>query len=115
PGGGGFTLTAAKRVVLPNGLTVILLEDHRLPIVVASLEVSDVRLREPLDKLGVAALTGNLLEEGTAKHKGKEISALIEDVGGSLSCTSNGGALKVLTPDTDLGLGLLFECIQTPN
>src|SRR5262249_16906703 len=33
-GTGGFTLGAAKKVVLPNGLTVILLEDHRLPIVV---------------------------------------------------------------------------------
>ncbi len=114
-GAGGFSLTAAKRVVLPNGLTVILLEDHRLPIVVASLEVADVRLREPLDKLGVATLMGNMLEEGSAKHTGKEISALIEDTGGSLSLSSSGGAFRVLTPDTDLGLGLLFECLQTPS
>ncbi len=115
PGMGGFSLTAAKRVVLPNGLTVILLEDHRLPVVVASLEVADVRLREPLSQLGVATLTGNLLEEGSAKHTGKEISALIEDTGGSISLTSSGGSFRVLTPDTDLGLGLLFECIQTPS
>ncbi len=115
PGAGGFTLTAAKRVVLPNGLTVILLEDHRLPVVVGSLEVADVRLREPLDQLGVATLTGNLLEEGSAKHTGKEISALIEDTGGSLTLASSGGSFRVLTPDTDLGLGLLFECIQTPS
>jgi zinc protease len=113
--GGGFTLAAAKKTVLPNGLTLITLEDHRLPVVVASVEVADVRLREPLDKLGVAALMGSTLEEGTAKHTGKEISALIEDVGGTLSTNSSGGALKVLTPDTDLGLGLLFECIQTPT
>lgn len=114
-GAGGFSLTAAKRVVLPNGLTVILLEDHRLPVVVASLEVADVRLREPLEKLGVATLMGNLLEEGTAKHTGKEISALIEDTGGSLSLSSSGGSIKVLTPDTGLGLGLLFECVQAPS
>jgi zinc protease len=104
-GAGGFSLTAAKRVVLPNGLTVILLEDHRLPVVVASVEVADVRLREPADKLGVATLMGNLLEEGTAKHSGKDISALIENTGGSLSMSSAGGTLRVLTPDTDLGLG----------
>jgi zinc protease len=114
-GGGGFSLNAAKRVVLPNGLTLILLEDHRLPVVVASLEIADVRFREPLEKLGVATLTGNLLEEGTAKHTGKEISALIENTGGTLSLSSSGGAMKVLTPDTDLGLGLLFECITTPT
>lgn len=114
-GGDGFSLAAAKRVVLPNGLTVILLEDHRMPIVVGSLEIADVRLREPEEKLGVATLMGNLLEEGTAKHTGKEISALIEDTGGALSTGSSGGSFKVLTPDTDLGLGLLFECIQTPT
>lgn len=114
-GAGGFSLTAARRVVLPNGLKVILLEDHRLPIVVASLEVADVRLREPVEKLGVATLMGNLLEEGTAKHTGKQISALIEDTGGSLSLSSSGGTLKVLTPDADLGLGLLFECVQSPT
>jgi zinc protease len=101
--------------VLPNGLTVITLEDHRLPVVVAALDVADVRLREPADKLGVATLMGNLLEEGTAKHTGKQISALIEDTGGSLSLSSSGGSLKVLTPDTDLGLGLLFECVETPS
>jgi zinc protease len=83
--------------------------------VVASVEVADVRLREPADKLGVATLMGNLLEEGTARHTGKQISTLIEDTGGSLSLSSSGGALKVLTPDADLGLGLLFECLQSPT
>src|SRR5262249_49894667 len=111
-GTGGFTLTAAKRVVLPNGLVVILLEDHRLPIVVAAVDVADVSLREPAEKAGVATLTGNLLEEGTDKHTGQEIAAMIEDTGGSLNLFSSGGSLKVLTPDTDLGLGLLFECLM---
>lgn len=113
--GGGFSLAAAKRTVLPNGLTLITLEDHRLPIVVAAAEVTDVRLREPADKLGVAALTGNLLEEGTATRTGKDISALIEDVGGSLALNSSGGSVKVLTPDTDLGLELLFDSLQRPS
>ena len=41
-GVGEFPLTNAKRVVLPNGATLILLEDHRLPIVVANLSIRDV-------------------------------------------------------------------------
>lgn len=115
PAGGGFSLAAAKRTVLPNGLTLITLEDHRLPVVVAAVDVADVKLREPADKLGVAALMGNLLEEGTATRTGKDISALIEDAGGSLSLSSSGGSVKVLTPDTDLGLGLLFDSLQKPS
>jgi zinc protease len=115
PGTTTFSLSAAKRTVLPNGLTVITLEDRRLPIVVAAVDIADVRLREPVEKLGVATLMGNTLEEGNAKHKGKEISALIEDTGGSLSLSSGGGSLKVLTPDTDLGLDLLFGCLTAPT
>ncbi|WP_439621419.1 M16 family metallopeptidase [Gemmata sp.] len=117
PAGGPatFSLTDAKRTVLPNGMTVILLEDHKLPVVVGAVSVNDVGLREPADKNGVAALVGGLLEEGTDKHTGKQISALIEDTGGSLSLGGSGGSFKVLTPDTDLALGLLFECLQAPS
>jgi zinc protease len=117
PAGGAaaFSLTDARRTVLPNGLKVILLEDHKLPVVVGAVSVNDVGLREPAEKNGVAALVGGLLEEGTDKHTGKQISALIEDTGGSLSLGGSGGSFKVLTPDTDLALGLLFECLQSPS
>ncbi len=114
-GTGGFTLTDARRTVLPNGLTLITLENHRMPIVVASVDVADVTLREPPTKAGVASLMGSLLEEGTDKRTGKQIAALIEDTGGNLSLGAGGGSLKVLTPDADLGLGLLFECLTRPS
>jgi zinc protease len=112
---GGFDLKAAKRVVLPNGLTVIMLEDHRLPMVVAEAEVTDVFLREPVEKSGLASLTGSLLDEGTDKHTSKQIATLIEDTGGTLAMNSTGGSLKVLTPDIDLGLELLFESLTHPT
>jgi zinc protease len=114
-GTGGFSLTAAKRTVLPNGLTLIMLEDHRLPVVVARAAVKDVTLREPADKAGIASLVGELLEEGTTKHTGEQIATLVADTGGSLNFSSDGASLKVLTPDTDLGLGLMFECLTTPT
>ncbi len=113
--GGNFSLTDAKRVVLPNGLTVILFEDHRLPIVVGAVEVNNVTLREPADKAGIAALMGSLLEEGTEKRTSKEIAQLIEDTGGSLSLGGTGGSFQVLTPDSDLALDLLFECMLRPT
>ncbi len=114
-GAGGFSLKNAKRVVLPNGLRLVLLENHRLPIVVAEAFIADVRLREPAEKAGVAALMGDMLEEGTATRTGTEIATLIEDAGGSLSLGSSGGSVKVLTPDTDLGLSLLFDCLIHPS
>ncbi len=43
-----------KRVELPNGLTLLLYEDHRLPIITAQAELHRVNVFEPDDKLGVA-------------------------------------------------------------
>jgi len=111
----GFSLEKAKRVVLDNGLTLLLYENHRLPIVAANVYVRSVRLDEPEQQLGVATLTGMLLDEGTAKHSGPQIAALIERVGGSLGFSAAGGSVRVLTPDRDLGLGLLLECLSQAN
>jgi zinc protease len=114
-GAGGFTLTDTKRVVLPNGLTLLLLEDHRLPIVVAEAYVKNTRLTEPADKAGVASLVGALLDEGTATRTGQQIATAIEDVGGVLNTGAAGASVRVLSPDRALGLDLLFDCLAHPN
>jgi zinc protease len=113
PGAGtAFSLKDTLRVQLDNGLTLLLFENRRLPIVVADAYVRETRLREPADKAGVLALTGRLLDEGTAQQSGERIAELIEDAGGSLSLHASGGSVKVLAPDRALGLRLLFECLS---
>ncbi|HZU37490.1 MAG TPA: pitrilysin family protein, partial [Gemmataceae bacterium] len=110
----GFSLKKVKRVVLPNGLTLLLFEDHRLPIFVAETYVKGVRLLEPVNKSGLATLTGRLLDEGTDRHSGPKIAELIEDVGGNLGFGASGGSVRTLSPDRHLGLELLFECLSRP-
>ncbi len=85
-----------------------------MPIVVAEAQVAKVRLHEPADQVGVAVLTGALLEEGTTHRSGLEIARAIEDTGGSLNMTALGGSVKVLADDTALGLDLLFDCLAEP-
>ncbi|HKB00744.1 MAG TPA: pitrilysin family protein [Gemmataceae bacterium] len=113
-GSANFDLKAAKTVVLDNGLKLLLLENHRLPIVVAQAQVGKVKLYEPADKVGVAALMGDVLDEGTATRTGPDIARLIEDTGGALHTGSSGGSVKVLADDTELGLDLLFDCLINP-
>ncbi len=67
-GGDAFSLKKTRRVELPNGLVLLLYEDHRLPLFVAEAAVHDVRLSEPAAKQGVATLTGYLLDDGTTQH-----------------------------------------------
>ncbi len=110
-----FDLHRSTRHVLPNGLVVILLENHRLPIVVASAEVAHIQMLEPEAKLGVAELTGRLLSEGAGIRTGEQVSADIEAVGGALSMYSDGGAVKTLSPDRGMALQLLIDCLTKPT
>ena len=111
----GLNMKDAKRTVLDNGLVLITLENHRLPIFVADVHVADVRLHETAKQSGISALVGMMLEEGTGKLTGEQIAELIEATGGKLELTSSGGSLKVLSPDTTLGMNLLFNCIVKPS
>ena len=115
PAQNAFTLKNAKSVTLDNGLILLLMENHRLPIVAAEAYVRQVHLREPADKSGVAALVGEMLTQGTTTRTGKQIARVIEDVGGVFTTDAAGGTVKVLAPDTDLGLELLFDSLMNPN
>src|SRR5439155_18895545 len=88
-----LSLKDAQRLELPNGMVLLLIEDRRLPIVVAQASLRHAALLEPEDKAGVAMLTGNLLDEGTSKHTGPQIAEMIEDVGGTLNVNASGGGV----------------------
>jgi zinc protease len=111
---GGFSLGDAKTVDLENGMRVLLLENHRLPVVVVDAAVRRVRTYEPADQVGLAALMGDLMQEGTTTRDSRKIAESIEDSGGSLFVGMSGGFVKVLSPDTELGLDLLFDCLMNP-
>jgi zinc protease len=108
-----------KREVLDNGLTLLIVERHNLPMVTVTLGVKAGNLVEPEDKSGLANLTASLLSEGTAKRTGRQISEEIEFVGGSLG--ASGGSdyatvnLSVLKKDISLGFNLLSDVILNPS
>lgn len=109
-----FDLTRARRVVLPNGLVLLLFEDRRLPVVSAQASLRQAGIYQTDGELGVASLAGSMLDEGTAKLSGVQIAEAIENVGGQLAMTGSGGAVQVLSPDRRLGLQLLLECLTQP-
>jgi zinc protease len=110
-----FDLTKAKRVVLPNGLTVVLFENKRLPIFEARFSLREVDIYQNDDQLGIASLTGSMLDEGTTKRSSEEIAEAIEAVGGELSLGGVSGSVKTLSTDRKMGLETLFECLLQPS
>src|SRR5437763_10910536 len=72
------------RFVMPNGLTVLVQEQHALPIVQIHALIKAGAAHDPSDKAGLANLVAGLLDEGTTTRSANQISDQIEFVGGAL-------------------------------
>lgn len=105
--------------VLSNGLTVFVVEDHRLPVVTFALEILAGNCVVPPDKSGLPSLTAGLLREGAGAHTSPEISSLVDGCGGSMGAsagddvTTAGGTF--MKSYAELGLELLADIILRPR
>ncbi|MGH9522323.1 MAG: M16 family metallopeptidase [Terriglobales bacterium] len=61
-------LPQAAEFKLPNGLTVLLVEDHKLPVMTAQLAIRSGGDENPADLPGLASFTASTLMEGTAQR-----------------------------------------------
>lgn len=65
----------AREIHLDNGLTILLIEDHRLPEISMTLQIRGAgSLFDPPEMTGLADATAEMLSHGTASHTGKEIA-----------------------------------------
>lgn len=107
------------RVVLDNGMTVFLYEDHRFPLLNATAMVHCGSIYDPLEKNGLSSLLGTVIRSGgTRTVSGDSLNILMEFAGGSLEFRigdeSGSATLSVLSKDTDLGLALLADLLRNP-
>jgi len=117
-----FTFSAhaldVKRSVLDNGMTLMIVERHNLPVVKVSVGINAGNLYEDEDKAGLAALVASLLNDGTKNRTSQQISEEIEFVGGSVGASGGDDyitvSLSVLKKDIDLGFDLLSDIILNP-
>ncbi|MDX1411416.1 MAG: pitrilysin family protein, partial [Nitrospirales bacterium] len=67
------------RVTLENGMVVLLLEDHELPLVSVSAQIRTGSRLEPEDKVGLAGMTGTVMRSGgTTSLSGDELDDYLE-------------------------------------
>ena len=79
-------------VKLKNGLTLVMLEDHKLPTVDFTMWIRPGQLADPQGLPGVASFTAGMLREGTAKRTSAQIAGEVESLGATLDATSRFGA-----------------------
>ncbi len=104
---------------LPNGLRLLVKEDHRLAFVEFRAVFQGGVLAETPDDGGITQLTGKMLLKGTARRTGEDIAREIESVGGSIDSyggnNSFGINAEVLSADFALGLDLLSDVLLNPS
>jgi zinc protease len=108
-----------RKFELPNGLRLLLKEDHRLPFIEFRAAFKGGLLAETPDNNGLTQLTGKMLLKGAGARSGEQIALDIESVGGSLDSyggnNSFGLNAEVLSGDFALGLELVADVLLEPS
>ncbi|MGH7181274.1 MAG: M16 family metallopeptidase [Nitrospiraceae bacterium] len=106
------------KFVTANGITVLVLEQHFLPIVEIHALIKTGSAQDPPEKAGLANLVASLLDEGTTTRTSKQLAEQIDFVGGTLETKASEdfttASARVLKKDIDLGFTLLADMLQHP-
>jgi zinc protease len=107
-----------KKFELPNGLRLLVKENHRLPFVEFRAAFKGGVLAETTANNGITQLLAKTLLKGTPSRSAEKIATEIESVGGSIDSyggnNSFGVNAEVLSSDFATGLDLLADVLLNP-
>ncbi len=84
-----FQLPALREVKLDNGLTLVLIENHRVPMVTMTLGIAVGGANDPANQTGLAEATASLLTDGAGNRSSEQLAREIETLGGQLTASAN--------------------------
>jgi predicted Zn-dependent peptidase len=108
-----------EKIVMKNGLTVLLLEKHGVPIVSFAALVKSGSLGDPAGQEGLASQTAALLRKGTKKRSAQQFAADLDFIGGSFEAGAGADfttiSAEFLTKDFAKGLDLFADALLEPT
>lgn len=114
-----ISIPTPRETVLSNGLTLVVVEDRRLPLVSYRLAFRVGGAFDPPGLPGLTDLLAGLLPEGTETRSSREIADEIARMGASLSAGANSDytivAASALAPFNDPVMDLMAEVILEPS
>jgi len=110
---------ALHREELPNGMRVIVLEDHRLPRVALGITLRRGAASEALAQAGLALYMAELMERGAGKRDALALAEAVDRLGASLSVSSGWDSTTVgvagLSRDLDALFAILGDVTLRPR
>ena len=115
---GTLKLPAYKKVVLRNGMTLLLMEQREVPLVSFSVLMKAGSVLDPAGKEGAASMTAALLRKGTATRSADDFSAQLDFIGGSFGAGASADATSIsaefMKKDLARGLELVADAMLHP-
>src|SRR5437879_4964257 len=91
------TLPKPSEATLSNGLTVLIMENHRLPLISVQYNLSGAGpIFEPANVPGLAGITAQMLREGTKTKSSVQIAEQMDRLGASISASAGFGSSSTL-------------------
>jgi zinc protease len=98
---------------LPNGITVLVVENHKLPKVSATFTI-DAGPRTEGAKAGVLSLMGGMMNEGTSTKSKLQFDEAVDQMGATVNVGASGGSTSSLTRYFEPAFMLMAEAIRKP-
>lgn len=107
-----------EKVVLKNGLTLLLMEKHGVPLVNLTVVVKSGAAADPPGQEGLASATAALLRRGTAKRTAEQFASELDYMGGALGTAAGFDSTNVsaefLSKNFAQGLDLFADALLHP-
>jgi len=119
PQNSGLKLPPYKKLKLPNGMTLLLMERHQVPLVSFEALINAGPVADPSGQAGVASLTAELLRKGTKTRSADQFSTALDFVGGQFraSVTAEYATISAefMKKDISTGADLLADALLNPT
>ncbi|GLB52669.1 hypothetical protein NBRC110019_17090 [Neptunitalea chrysea] len=99
---------------LSNGLTVLFVENHKLPRISISLQINNTPHTEG-DKAGVGSLTASLMGNGTTNMSKDEYNEEVDFLGARINLSAEGGYAQALSKNFERITELMADGALNPN
>ena len=99
---------------LANGITVLVVENHKLPKVSATYSIDAGPITEG-DKAGTLDLMGGMLSEGTTNMTKAVFDEAVDQMGADVNLSAGGGSASALTRYFEKAFTLMTDALQHPS
>jgi zinc protease len=114
-----FSESAVRKIDFPNGLRLLVKEDHRLPFVEMRAVFRGGVLAESAQNNGLTQIVAKMLLQGTRRRSAEQIAVVVESMGGSIESfggnNSFGVNAEVLSSDFKTGFDVFADVLLNPS